>query len=173
VSEAGVGSTFSFTLPLQEAEAEGDSGSLTATAITPNQEDERRPRLLLVEDDEVIRQVVEVMLQRANYQLDIAEDGQMAVELWEKGDYDLVLMDIQMPRLNGFEATRIIRAKEQKNGRHTPIIAMTAHARQEDEENCLVAGMDAYISKPIDFQKCLQVIAETLKIHNSQFTIQH
>ena len=109
------------------------------------------PRLLLAEDDPVIRQILEVMLQRANYQIDFVEDGQKAIELWEKGGYDLVLMDVQMPRLNGFEATRIIREKERDSGGHIPIIAMTAHALKEDEESCLAAGMDAYISKPIDF----------------------
>jgi CheY-like chemotaxis protein len=83
--------------------------------------------------------------------------------MWENGGYDLVLMDVQMPRLNGFEATRIIREKERKDGRHTPIIAMTAHASKEDEEQCLAAGMDAYISKPIDFQKSLQLIGAILK----------
>jgi CheY-like chemotaxis protein len=72
-------------------------------------------------------------------------------------------MDVQMPRLNGFEATRIIREKERDSGSHTPIIAMTAHARKEDEESCLAAGMDAYITKPIDFAKSLQVIEDTLK----------
>ena len=72
--------------------------------------------------------------------------------MWEKGEYDLVLMDVQMPRLNGFEATSAIREKERVHGGHTPIVAMTAHARKEDEENCLAAGMDAYISKPIDFK---------------------
>jgi CheY-like chemotaxis protein len=168
VSEEGVGSTFSFTIPLKEADAERDAlpaaGSFAAEAITIALEGERMPRLLLAEDDSVIRQLVEMMLKRhANYHIDIAKDGLMAIEMWEKGGYDLVLMDIQMPRLNGFEATRIIREKEQERGSHTPIIAMTAHARKEDEESCLAAGMDAYISKPIDVQKSLQLIRDLLQ----------
>ena len=165
VSEAGVGSTFSFTIPLQEADAARPAdGSRTAAAPTPLPVGEGA-RLLLAEDDTVIRLLVSMMLKRANYQLDVAEDGRMAVEMWEKGDYDLVLMDIQMPGLNGFEATRSIREKEREreNGNHTPIIAMTAHASQEDEEQCLAAGMDAYISKPIDFEKSLQLISDILK----------
>jgi PAS domain S-box-containing protein len=167
VSAAGVGSTFSFTLPLQEAGTEHDTHSAAtspaAATITSAPAGGRIPHLLLAEDDPVIRQILAVMLKRANYHLDIAEDGQKAIEMWEKGGYDLVLMDVQMPHLNGFEATRIIREQEQASGKHTPIIAMTAHARQEDEESCLAAGMDAYISKPIDFEKGLQLIAETLK----------
>jgi CheY-like chemotaxis protein len=83
--------------------------------------------------------------------------------MWDKGKYDLVLMDVQMPLMNGFEATASIREKERPRGGHIPIVAMTAHALKEDEEKCLEAGMDAYLSKPIDFQRALQVIRETLK----------
>ena len=75
------------------------------------------------------------MLKQTKYNVDIAEDGLKAVEMWEKGEYDLVLMDVQMPRLNGFEATSVIREKERVHGGHTPIVAMTAHARKEDEES--------------------------------------
>ena len=86
-----------------------------------------------------------------------------AVELWEKGQYDLVLMDVQMPRLDGIDATSAIRKKERERDGHTPIVAMTAHARKEDEEMCLAAGMDAFISKPIEFGKTLQVIRKIIK----------
>ncbi len=104
-----------------------------------------------------------VMLQRSNYELDTAGNGHEAVEMWENGEYDLILMDVQMPRMNGFEATAAIREKERSLGGHIPIIAMTAHALKEDEERCLNAGMDAYISKPIDFNACRRLIGETLK----------
>jgi CheY-like chemotaxis protein len=107
--------------------------------------------------------VLATMLTKSNYRLDVAEDGRKAVEMWETGEYDLVLMDVQMPRLDGFEATRAIREKERVRGGHTSIIAMTAHASKEDEERCLVAGMDAYISKPIDFARTLQMIREIFK----------
>ena len=107
------------------------------------------------------------MLQRSNYEIDIAEDGRKVVEMWEDGEYDLILMDVQMPRMTGFEATGAIRENERTRGGHIPIVAMTAHALKEDEERCLDAGMDAYVSKPIDFKVCLQVIGETLKKHSS------
>jgi PAS domain S-box-containing protein len=162
VSKKSVGSTFSFTIPLAEAGLERETlsvaESLSSEALATALEGEKIPRLLLAEDDPVIRQLLGKMLQRSNYNLDYAEDGQKAIEMWEKGGYDLVLMDVQMPRRDGFEATRVIREKEQERGGHTPIVAMTAHARKEDEENCLSAGMDAYISKPIDLKKSLQLI---------------
>jgi PAS domain S-box-containing protein len=170
-SEEGVGSTFSFAIPLTEAGSE--SSVLPAAEPRPPETKttapvgNRIPRLLLAEDDPHIRQVLGLMLKRSNYHLDFAEDGQKAVEMWEKGGYDLVLMDIQMPRLNGFEATRVIREKERERSGYTPIVAMTAHVRKEDEESCLAAGMDAFISKPIDFQKSLQVIGDIIKQKSS------
>ena len=165
-SKEGEGSTFSFTIPLREVVSDGDAQtaaeSLSPETITAPA-GERIPHLLLAEDDPTIRQILELMLTRSNYNLDIAEDGRQAVEMWEKGGYDLVLMDVQMPRLNGFEATHAIREKELERGGHTPIIAMTAHARKEDEERCLAAGMDAFISKPIDFMECLRLIEKVIK----------
>jgi len=83
--------------------------------------------------------------------------------MWEKGKYDLVLMDIQMPLLNGFEATRAIREKERERGGHTPIVAMTAHASKEDEAFCHAKGMDAFISKPIDLKLSVQVIENLIR----------
>jgi CheY-like chemotaxis protein len=130
---------------------------------TPDPKGERIPRLLIAEDDLVTRQILECMLKPSNYNLDFVEDGMKAVEMWEKGEYDLVLMDVRMPRLNGFEATRAIREKERESGVHTPIIAMTVIDSIENEEWCLAAGMDAFISKPIDFKKSLQLIGQIIK----------
>jgi len=165
-SEVGVGSTFSFTIPLKETDLEHDAlptdDSILPEMITTIQEREK-PRVLLAEDDSTIREVIGLMLKTANYDVDVAEDGLKAVEMWEKGGYDIVLMDVQMPRLDGFGASRAIREKEQEHGGHTPIVAMTARAQKEDEENCLAAGMDAYISKPINFKKSLQVIGDIIK----------
>jgi two-component system, OmpR family, response regulator len=115
-------------------------------------------RILVVDDDPVISKVLAVMLQRADYEVDLALDGLMGVEMWESGNYALVLMDVQMPRMNGFEATRVIREKERTRGGRTPIMAITAYALHKDKEECLAAGMDAYISKPIDFKRCIEMI---------------
>jgi len=115
-------------------------------------------RILIVEDDVVMRNVFSVMLRRADYEVDVAEDGIIGVEMWEKGGYDLVLMDVQMPRMDGLEATRVIREKERVSGGHTPIVAVTAYALEKDKGECLAAGMDDYMSKPIDFKKCIAMI---------------
>lgn len=119
-------------------------------------------RILIAEDEPVARAVLELLFKRSNYAIDFAEDGRQAVEMWATGSYALVLMDIQMPRVDGFEAARSIRELEQERGGHTPIVAMTAHSRKEDEERCIAAGMDAHISKPIDFSQCLQVIGRII-----------
>ena len=166
ISEVGVGSTFSFTIPLKETDLELDDlsadDSFLPEAVITTQEGER-PRVLLAEDDSTIREVLGEMLKMANYDVDIAEDGLKAVEMWGKGGYDIVLMDVQMPRLDGFGASLAIREKEREQGGHTPIVAMTAHAHKIDEENCLAAGMDAFISKPIDFKESLRVIGDIIK----------
>ena len=166
-SEEGKGSAFSFCIPFGEADTAGDAEiasekTMEAKAAPPSEE-QNRPRLLLAEDDQTIRNILQMMLQRSNYEIDIAGNGQEAVEMWERGNYELILMDVQMPLLNGFEATGAIRGKESSRGGHIPIIAMTAHALKEDENRCLAAGMDAYISKPIDFRVCRQLIDESLK----------
>jgi two-component system CheB/CheR fusion protein len=166
-SEEGKGSTFSFRIPFGEVdtvrEAEIASEKTAQTEAASTSGEQYKPRLLLAEDDPTIRMILGVMLQRTNYELDTAGNGYEAVEMWENGEYDLILMDVQMPRMNGFEATGVIRGKERSLGGHVPIIAMTAHALKEDEERCLGAGMDAYISKPIDFNACQRLIRETLK----------
>jgi CheY-like chemotaxis protein len=117
-------------------------------------------RILVVDDDTVIRTVFSVMLERSGFEVGVAEDGLMGVEMWETGNFDLVLMDVQMPRMNGFEATSAIREKEVVRGGHTPIVAITAFALHNDELKCLAAGMDAYMSKPVDFKKCIELIRE-------------
>jgi PAS domain S-box-containing protein len=163
-SAVGTGSTFSFTVPLAEAAAEGATRP-AAVPLSPRPppaapEGDRVPRLLLVEDEPTISKVFGLMLRRTKYAVDLAEDGLQAVRMWEKGRYDLVLLDVQMPRLDGFEVSRAIREKEREWGGHTPIIAITAHAGKEAEEKCLDAGMDAYLAKPIDFKKAIALIDE-------------
>ena len=115
-------------------------------------------RILFVDDDAVMRKIFLLMLQRAGFEVDVAEDGLTGVEMWEKGAYDIVLMDVQMPRMDGFEATIAIREKERARGGHTPIIAVTAYALEKDKAECRAVGMDAYLSKPIDFKKCIELI---------------
>jgi CheY-like chemotaxis protein len=92
----------------------------------------------------------------------VVGDGRAAVEAVKDGQYDLVLMDIQMPGMDGFEATAAIRAREKITGGRIPIVAMTAHAIKGDEEKCIAAGMDGYVSKPIQTVELFSVIARML-----------
>jgi len=89
----------------------------------------------------------------------LAENGREAVERFESGFFDLILMDVQMPEMNGFEATGAIRERERRGSKRVPIIAMTAHAMKGDRERCLDAGMDGYVSKPIRMHELLNAIA--------------
>ncbi|WP_198138253.1 PAS domain-containing hybrid sensor histidine kinase/response regulator [Pelobacter propionicus] len=164
-SKEGVGSTFYFTISLREAKSERNAPT-AAEPLSPETftapKGERIPHLLLAEDDPTIQQILEMMLTKSNYSLDIAKDGKQAVEMWEQGEYDLVLMDVQMPLLSGFDVTLAIRERERERGGHTPIVAMTAHTGKEAEKKCIAAGMDHYISKPIDFNECLKLIGQII-----------
>jgi two-component system sensor histidine kinase/response regulator len=128
-------------------------------------EDRRRLNILLAEDNPVNRTVATRLLEKRGYAVTIAEDGKAALTALEAAPFDLVLMDVQMPEMDGFEATAAIRAREQSQGGHIPIIAMTAHALKGDEERCLAAGMDAYISKPIKSADLFEII-ENAMLHS-------
>jgi PAS domain S-box-containing protein len=106
-------------------------------------------RVLLVEDNAVNRTLAQRLLEKRGFTVSIAVDGNQAIAAMHNAEFDLILMDIQMPEMDGFEATAEIRKREKLTGRRTPIIALTAHALKEDRERCLSAGMDAYVTKPI------------------------
>ncbi|MGI9516952.1 MAG: response regulator [Pirellulaceae bacterium] len=106
-------------------------------------------RILLVEDGMANQKLASALLRRWGHTVTVADNGLQALEKYEQEPFDLVLMDVQMPEMDGLEATREIRRREQKSGRHTPIIAMTAHALRGDRDNCLTAGMDGFLSKPV------------------------
>lgn len=108
-----------------------------------------RRRVLLAEDNLVNQKLALRLLEKHGYEVTIAGDGQAALQELQKGTFDLVLMDVQMPAMDGFEATAAIRETEKSTGVHIPIIAMTAHSLKGDEERCIAGGMDAYVSKPI------------------------
>jgi signal transduction histidine kinase/DNA-binding LacI/PurR family transcriptional regulator/DNA-binding response OmpR family regulator/HPt (histidine-containing phosphotransfer) domain-containing protein len=114
-------------------------------------------RILLAEDNPVNQKLAVILLQKAGFSVDTVENGSLAVMRVKDGRYNAVLMDVQMPEMDGFEATGQIRAAEE-TGQHIPIIAMTAHALKGDRERCLAAGMDDYISKPLDPKALLKVL---------------
>jgi len=120
--------------------------------------------ILLAEDNVVNQRVARAILEKAGHSIVIAGTGRKAVELWEEQPFDLILMDVQMPDMDGFEATGAIREKEKQGGGHIPIIAMTAHAMTGDRERCLGAGMDDYLTKPIHAPALLDLITQYSKI---------
>jgi two-component system, sensor histidine kinase and response regulator len=130
-------------------------------------EEQQRVRILLAEDNAMNQTLAVRLLEKHGYSVTVAPDGQAAVEAFQAGGFHLVLMDIQMPRMDGFEATAAIRANENVTGGHIPIVAMTAHALVGDQERCLASGMDGYISKPIRtselFATIERMLADTAK----------
>jgi len=122
-----------------------------------------RSRVLLAEDNKVNQTLAVRLLEKRGYVVSIAGNGREALAALEKEAFDIVLMDVQMPEMDGFEATSAIREKERFAGRHIPIVAMTAHALKGDEERCLAAGMDAYISKPIRTNELFSTIEKVLR----------
>ncbi len=141
-----------------------------ALGITAPEEEDWRPdeakgaghveplQVLLAEDSLVNQKLAVGLLQRQGHTVTVANDGREAVAAWESQDFDLILMDVQMPEIDGLEATATIRNKEKHTDRRIPIVAMTAHAMKGDRERCLAAGMDEYISKPIRVKRLLETI---------------
>jgi len=119
----------------------------------------RSLRILLAEDSLVNQKLVKALLERQGHSVIVANDGQEAVGAFRTQPVDLILMDIQMPQMDGLEATIAIRQAEKQRGTHVPIVAMTAHAMQGDRERCLEAGMDEYLAKPIRAQRLFETIA--------------
>jgi PAS domain S-box-containing protein len=120
-------------------------------------------RILLAEDSIVNQKLAMALLQKHGHRLTVVDNGRKAVAAAKSGDYDLILMDVQMPEMDGMEATRRIRENEAKTGLSTPIVAMTAHALKGDREQCLAAGMDDYVSKPIRAREFFETIARAMQ----------
>jgi PAS domain S-box-containing protein len=155
-SEPGVGSCFWFTVWLDKGEGAGGAAppAPSADAVTP-------ARVLLVEDDPVNRTIASVLLQDLGHQVDLAEDGVQAVEMAQAGAYDLILMDMQMPRMDGLQATRLLRAMPQHA--RTPIVAITANAFDQDRQACMDAGMDDFVTKPIEHERLREGLRHWLR----------
>ncbi len=124
--------------------------------------DRRSLRILVAEDNPVNQLVVRRLLEREGHAVVVAGTGMEAVDLADKEAFDLVLMDVQMPEMSGFDATRLIRQRERSLGRRTPIIAVTAHVMKGYRERCFEAGMDGYVTKPIDLAALFRAIESAL-----------
>jgi two-component system sensor histidine kinase/response regulator len=124
-------------------------------------ESKRTGHVLLAEDNPVNQMIARRMLERLGYAVTVARNGREAVDQARTTRFDAVLMDVQMPEMNGLEATQAIRSMEQ-GGPRLPIIALTANAMQGDQAQCLAAGMDAYLTKPVDMQALERTLRERL-----------
>jgi two-component system, sensor histidine kinase and response regulator len=125
-------------------------------------EEKNRARILLVEDNPVNQTLAQRLLEKRGYVVKVVGDGAQAVAAFEHEPFDLILMDVQMPVMDGLEATAVIRTGERSTNSHIPIVAMTAHALKGDEQRCLAGGMDAYISKPIRSTALFSIIESVL-----------
>jgi two-component system, sensor histidine kinase and response regulator len=126
-------------------------------------EERNRAHILLAEDNSVNQMLAVKLLQKRGYTITVAGNGKEVLAAMEKEEFDLILMDLQMPEMDGFEATGMIRGKEKLSGRRIPIVAMTAHALKGYREQCLAAGMDGYLTKPIAREEMYATIEEFLK----------
>jgi len=144
----------------------GSKGSTEKPAVVTRHSlrEERRPlRILLAEDNLVNQTLASRLLEKHGHNVVTTGNGREALERLENESFDLVLMDVQMPEIDGFEATATIRKKEETTGTHLPVVAMTAHAMQGDKERCLAAGMDGYVSKPVNAKELLAVVQAALE----------
>jgi CheY-like chemotaxis protein/HPt (histidine-containing phosphotransfer) domain-containing protein len=126
-------------------------------------ESKRRLNILLAEDNAVNQKLATKMLERMGHTVTVACNGREALEILNRANFDLILMDVQMPEMDGLDATRTLRELEKPKGAHVPVIALTAHAMERDKERCLEAGMDAYISKPITAQDLYETIEHIMQ----------
>ena len=123
-------------------------------------------RILLVEDNELNREIAEAILEETGFIVELAPDGTDAVDMVSRSEehyYDAVLMDVQMPVMDGYEATRTIRAMPRQDVNKLPIIAMTANAMEEDRENALKSGMNNHIAKPLDMDLFMKILGKYLR----------
>ncbi len=161
------------TKPIREAELLGavrsalrlprrDGESPTPAESRPSPTDGARLNVLVAEDNPFNQRVARLMLERRGHAVEFAADGLEALEALGRRRFDIVLMDVQMPGMDGLEATAQVRARERASGEHIPIIAMTAHAQAEDHRHCFAAGMDGYVSKPVREEALFRAIEEAL-----------
>jgi CheY-like chemotaxis protein len=165
-SEHDRGSTFSFTIPV--GTTANDSAAQSAAAGVVNGEAKplvevalpTRLRVLVAEDNIVNQKIIAAILARRGQDTVLVSNGRDAIEAWRREPFDAIFMDVQMPEMDGFEATAVVRAAERGTDTHISIVAMTAHAMSGDRERCLAAGMDDYVAKPISVTEVDRVLVQ-------------
>ena len=159
-SREGQGSVFTVELPLERGELAIEAPVAPQAA---EEADEGALRLLAAEDNPTNQQVLAAVMGSLGIDIDIVANGRLAFEAWRDGAYDLILMDIQMPVMDGIDSARAIRAAEREAARpRTPIIALTANALSHQVEEYLAAGMDGHVAKPIEIAKLYEAISRAL-----------
>jgi CheY-like chemotaxis protein len=161
-SEPARGSSFHFTSMFRPApevsERQAIADAEPLGSIPAGIRKARSTRILLAEDSPVNQQVARRILEKYGHSVVIANNGRQALDAAMTQEFDIILMDVQMPEMDGLEATAALRELEEQSGKHVPVIAMTAHAMTGDRERCLAAGMDDYLSKPIQISELLKVV---------------
>jgi CheY-like chemotaxis protein len=148
------------TMALGARDNEGTNPLITRYSLRDSLEPPLSLRVLLAEDNEVNQKLAQRLLEKRGHRVTVTNNGSQAVRTLEKQPFDLVLMDMQMPEMDGLEATAAIREKERFSGLHTPIIALIAHAMKGDKERCVAGGMDGYLAKPIRPQELDELLAK-------------
>jgi CheY-like chemotaxis protein len=161
-SQPGAGSTFHFTITAASAAPPAPPAAPSAETKIPSP---AGIHVLLVEDNMVNQKLARRILENVGYTVVCAMDGREAVDACAAQHFDLVLMDLQMPHMDGFEATAELRRREAISGGHLPIVALTANAMAGDRQRCLAAGMDGYVTKPMKRPELFQAIASGLEIN--------
>jgi signal transduction histidine kinase/CheY-like chemotaxis protein len=167
-SSPGQGAMFWFTWKYAQPSGENSVSTPASTATIAADQGQgtnfmlKGAKVLLAEDEPISRILIETLLEQAGLEIDVVENGKQAVKKAVAGDYQAILMDVQMPVMDGLEATREIRNHERQHGGHLPIVALTAHAMHGDREKCLQAGMDDYLTKPLGKAELFDVLTRYL-----------
>ena len=159
-SKPGAGSTFYFTARFGPATAAAVTREIQPREDRTIAEPTRKLHILIADDNPINQRLARSLLAKQGHSAVAVGSGREALVALQQQDFDLVLMDVQMPDMDGFETTKAIRAQERISKKHLPIVAMTAHAMSGDRERCLAAGMDSYVTKPVDATKLFTAIAE-------------
>lgn len=162
-SEIGSGTTFHFTVEFEQAQGPPEHEVEPLGTVDPAQPTQVC-HFLLAEDGKINRAVFMGMIERLGHQVTWVENGADALQAWREQEFDAIFMDVQMPEMDGLQATQAIRQEESERGTHIPIVALTAAARRSDRESCFAAGMDHYLSKPIEVEK-LAALVGSLAAH--------
>jgi PAS domain S-box-containing protein len=165
-SQEGVGSTFEFDIWLQVSELPTETVTQNDTIAQEANRIAKRSqfKILLAEDNLINQKLIRALLEKQGYTVTIVNNGREALELLGREQFDLLLVDLQMPEVDGYEVTKSIRSGEQEVGRHLPIIALTAHAMEGVREQCLASGMDDYLSKPINSNELFGLLRRYLAV---------